>query len=739
MQKYISLLLLLVLTSATTWAQRIIIPNPPNRAGIFELELRDVKIESKIENGVAVTTLEQVFFNPTRNQLQGSYLFPIPDMVSYKDFTMLINGVETKGELLDADKAQKIYEDIVRKSLDPALLEYYQQGVLKVRIFPIQPQSEQTIRLTFRHVLPLDNGQFEFALPLGAGKAENQLENFVVDIELGTKGPLKTLFSPTHEIDIVRKGANEARISMEAESVSLLKQFKLYFGQADKSVGAALQAFKEKEKGDGYFMLQFSPGIEAKQKAIEKDITFVLDASGSMTGEKMEQAQEALKFCVQHLNEGDRFNIVRFSTEATTLFSDLKSADKSNQKEALDYIDHLEAMGGTNIEEALGKALNVQHQSDRPYFIIFLTDGKPTIGETGTDALLKKVKDQNTDHIRIFTFGIGTELNTQLLDKITEQAQGYRTYVLPDEDIEVKVSDFYLKVAYPVLTDLELKVNGNKVQISELYPKNLADLFRGESLTILGKYRGGGQSTFTLTGKQNGKLKAFEYELDFPEKSIEHDYVPPLWGARAVGYLLDQVRLNGQNQELVDEVVRLSKQFGIITPYTSYLILEDEAIQIGSRRLEPEDAVISQRVTPSSRGAFEEQESRYNTGMKKASGKESVIASEEIQDLNHSSNIEMAQSSRERMYYEDDAGVTRNLADGILNVQGRAQYLTNGQWLDAALWSPENQALPERQIKFNSKDYFELLKNEPESAEFLSLGPNVRFVLNGVIWEVIES
>ena len=390
-------------------------------------------------------------------------------------------------------------------------------------------------------------------------------------------------------------------------------------------------------------------------------------------------------------------------------------------------------MGGTNIEEAMQMAFNMKTKEDRPYFVIFLTDGKPTIGETHTDPLLKQIEAANSGNTRVFTFGIGTELNTHLLDKITEMTKGYRSYVMPEEDIEIKVSDFYLKVAYPVLTDVEIKVMG-KVKMHSYYPREIPDLFKGSAVSVLGRYEGHGKSTLLVTGNMNGKKQAFEYELDFPEKTEEYPFVAPLWGSRAVGYLLDQIRLNGESKELIDEVVRISKKYGIITPYTSYLILEDEEIQLSMNTIRSEDAVLMPRATVEQRA---DNEADFGA-MKEKSGEGSVRASEEIQDMNYSENMAQTKTGRSRLEYKDDTGIRRNLADDIVNVNGRAQYLNNGQWLDGALAAVDTRSMATNRVQFNSDDYFKLLKEHPESANFLALGRNVRFLMDGEVWEVYE-
>ena len=183
------------------------------------------------------------------------------------------------------------------------------------------------------------------------------------------------------------------------------------------------------------------------------------------------------------------------------------------------------------------------------------------------------------DQIRIFTFGIGNEINTHLLDKITEMTRAYRTYISPEEDIEVKVSNFYTKVQSPVFTDLKLEFSPN-IKVSKIYPIELPDLFKGSSISIFGRYRGSGKTKIILKGKMRDKIQKFVFDSKSGFKSIsspdseKNDFIPPLWAARRIGYLLDQIRLHGKSKELIDEITELARTYGIITPYTSYLIVE---------------------------------------------------------------------------------------------------------------------------------------------------------------------
>ena len=407
MKKLILTILCSTLISALYAQPGFILPDEPRggRAGLFALELRSIQVNTTITGQSATTAMDQVFYNSSRNQLQGYYYFPIPKDASIDHFSMYINGKETEGELLDAAKAKKIYEDIVRKMQDPALLEYYDQSMFRVRIFPIQPLKEQRVKLTYTQTLTKENGTIEYNFPFKHQLMEQKaIGQASFKINLKSTDKLKTIYCPTHEVEINRKDDFKATLGYEGKDVKSNADFKLYYNTDNSSVGVSMLDYND-ESEDGFFFLNISPGFAEKQKVVEKDIVFVLDCSGSMAGEKMEQARKALNFCVANMNDGDRFNIIRFSTEANSLFESPLKADANNLAKANAFIKRLKPIGGTNIDEALEIALRNKKANDRPYFVVFMTDGKPTLGETNPDALLKKVKTINTDNTRIFTFG----------------------------------------------------------------------------------------------------------------------------------------------------------------------------------------------------------------------------------------------------------------------------------------------------------------------------------------------
>ncbi len=717
------------------------VPNGGVNPALFPLESRSTQVNTGINCLTATTTIKQVFYNPTNRQLEGYFLFPVPKDVIISKFTMDINGKTHEAELLDASKAKQIYEEIVRRSKDPALLEYYGKGMFRVRIFPILPRTEQKIELTYTETLRKDNGTVSYEFPMNTKKySAKPIQQVSFKIDITCDEELKTVYCPTHEVEIIRKGDTKATVGFEAKNVASDRDFQLYFNTNKSKIGLSLLQYNT-QKEDGYFLINMSPGFASKQEIVNKDIVFVMDKSGSMAGEKMDQAKKALRFCVENLNKGDRFEIIPFSTEASSLFGKVSPYTKENKAAAIDFIDGIRPIGGTNIDEALNLAMKAQsEETNRPFFVIFMTDGKPTIGETEEKPLLEKIKKSNKNDVRIFTFGIGTDLNTHLLDKLTESTNAYRTYVLPDEDIEVKVSDFYSKASSPVLTNIEISFDKN-VRVSDVYDKKLPDLFKGGSITLLGRFSGKGKSIVTVSGNVNGKKEEFKYEVTLKEVADDMNFIPNLWASRAVGYLLDQIRLHGENEELVSEVTRLAKKHGIITPYTSYLIIEDEALATRNNRIRPEDQLLRNRAldAPSEDVfAFEEEVATVRSQSKKSKeGFGSVRASREAQALNKAETIAATQQGQERLEYKDKAGNSRNLAENIVNVRGRAMYENNNEWIDASLAMTNSKNLRKNRIKFNSEAYFKLLNNQ-EAKDYLMLGRNVRFIMNNEIYEIYD-
>ncbi len=739
-------------------------PIPAPRPYIFApLEVNFVKVHTKIQDQVAVTSIEQEFYNQNPVRLEGTFVFPVPKGAHLDKFKMDIDGKQVEAELLPADKARGIYEDIVRRMKDPALLEYAGRDLFKVRIFPIEPHSKKNISLSYTELLKADAGLVSYALPLSTEKfSAKPIKTVSVKLDLETKRPLKSIYSPSHSVEVKRDGPNRATAGYEASDVQPDTDFALYFAPEKDDIGLNLLTHKRSGE-DGYFLLLASPGIDVKQQAvIPKDVAFVLDTSGSMSGKKLEQAKKALQFCVENLNDNDRFEVMRFSTEVEPLFDKLVDATKANRSKAEAFVTQLKALGGTAIDDALKKALALrpkEEASSRPYVVIFLTDGRPTIGTTDEDQIVTTVKKENEGRTRVFCFGIGTDVNTHLLDKITEETRAFSQYVLPEENLEVKLSSFYSKIKEPVLANPSLKFTGD-VRTAKLYPSPLPDLFKGEQLVLVGRYSGKGDSAVLVEGNVNGSVKKYTYESRFQEENNENEFIPRLWATRRVGYLLDEIRLHGESSELKDESTELARKYGIVTPYTAYLIVEDESRrnvpqtvrlmpqfeQDAAARREAAQAWHSFQATTSGDSAVAD--AQYGRALKSATAPSEAAANGMAAFRRRygaaggvpvqgsptptvpyaaTSPVPLAQSTQARVV---------QYAQQSQFVAGKTFFQNEKGWIDSAI-----QKLPNAQhirIQFGSADYFDLLKKHPETAPWLALGQNVQFALGNSIYEIGE-
>jgi Ca-activated chloride channel family protein len=739
MRALLAAALLLALT-ASVEARSIMIPK---EAGLPPLELKSQKVSATVDNGVAITKVDQIFTNHTSRQLEATYVFPVPKGGSVTDFALWINGARTKAEMLERGKARAIYEEIVRSRKDPGLLEYLGEDLFQARVFPIPANGDQRVEITYQQQLPVESGLAEYRYPLQA-LAGSPPQELTIDVTVNSQVPLRSVYSPSHSVAVKREGDHSARATFEQTRYSAEADFALFIAVSEKDFGLNLLCSR-KPGEEGYFVLMLAPKQAVDPGAVvNRDLCFVLDTSGSMQGDKMTQAQKALKFCVQALNEGDRFNVIKFSTDVEKYSGKLVAASKDEKANACKWIDRLEALGGTAIDDALTEALGQLKGSDRPSVAVFLTDGKPTVGETDAQAIVKHITGVNDSRTRLFVLGVGDDLNAKLLDQLAGDNRGVPVYIGPKEDLEVKVSDFYGKISHPVLTDLA--IDCGTVKTSYLYPSKLPDLYKGSQLAVYGRYAEGGDTTVKLTGTINGKKVEFAYPAKFAKEELERDFIPRLWATRRVGYLLEQIRRNGEQAELKDEVITLAKRYGIVTPYTAYLVVEDEsqlAMQPVRRRGGPEPmdegvsfesrtdlptggaagAPAAAPAPPAPFGSKFERayrnvaDSVSYSKMKESvsrfidtdSGAEGVAASKAVQELKQA----------------DASSKPANVVALEKGIEGRTFTFKDGVWIDSA-YQP---GMEELRIKYGSPAYFDLVLSHTELKKALAVGERVIVVV----------
>ena len=685
-------------------AQGIIVTRQRQMPRFETLRIEKHHVNISIENQLATTKIDQVFANPNNFQMEGTYLFPLPDDVAVSDFVLYIDGKPVKGELLAKDRARSIYEGIVRSMQDPALLEYIGTRAFQARVFPIPPNGERRIQLEYSQVISVDSGLAKYTYPLRTDKFTHQtVGSLAVLVDLKSKHALKTIYSPSHEVAVNRKDDHRAKISYEGTNVHVKRDFVCYYSLSDKDFGIDLITHRDGTDEDGFFMLLISPKYEVKKTdVIEKDFIFVLDRSGSMKGPKIEQAKKALRFCVNSLNDGDRFNLILFNTDIEP-FSDKLVSVKQERENALAFVDDIVGNGGTNINDALLAAVADKPDSKRPRIIVFLTDGEATVGETDTARILKNVSGENNDKSRIFVFGVGYDVNVNLLDKMAEQNGGTRQYVKPKENLEVAVSSFFTKVSEPILVNLALDIQNIKTK--NLYPQKLPHLFRGSQLTVLGRYAGTGKTKLILRGDINGKKHEFSNSAKFPKQESDHQFLPALWAQRKVAYLVDEIRLNGENKELIEEITRLSEKYGIMTPYTSFLVTEDGPQRGRSTQFS--------RVREAETGTTPLSAVQIRSPKLARSVAKQVADSVQLQELQTQTQV-------------------AETAVSVQQVKNKTFHLQDKVWVDS-IHKPETKT---RKIEFGSDAYFDLLKKEPELTKYLAIGKHVIVCYKRTCYEI---
>ncbi|MHC4942718.1 MAG: VIT and vWA domain-containing protein [Planctomycetota bacterium] len=731
--------LLLACTFSPALADGFIVLRPP-RPDIVPIPLavkyHHVKVD--VDDQIAVTTVDQVFVNPNRMRLEGTYIFPLPEGAAVSEMSMWINGKEMAGEMLPRDEANKIYTDIVRSMKDPAILEYLGSRMFRMRIFPIEPGEEKRVKIEYTERLEQDSGLVTYRYPLSTEKFSSQpLDEVLIDMNVRSAVPLKSLFSPSHDVDVFRKSDHHAQVSYEAKRVTPDKDFVLYYGLSRERFGATLVASKSKTK-DGYFALFLAPNFEIdEQEILPKDVVFVVDTSGSMKEParkpwKIDQVKDALRFCINSLNPRDRFNIVAFSTGTRSYRSVLQALSDDVRAEAFTFIDSLDARGGTNIHEALKTALAMNTGDEsRPFVVVFLTDGLPTVGDLQKPEDLVDFARKNAgQQTRLFAFGVGYDVNTHLLDRLAQENRGDRIYVSPEESIEVKVSAFYDKISCPVLSDIKLAID--QVETYDLYPIEVPDLFRGSQLVIYGRYKGSGHAAIRVKGAMQGERSTFVYEANFPLLQESHSQIPRLWATSKIGYLLDQLRLKGidvtsgqkpqgSDRELMDEIVTLATEFGIVTPYTAMLVLEDTRT---NRR--PPTPAARVFLNASEDAEFSKEVSDKLESLGYTTGKASVKLSKAAREM-------------QRGYMAPGAGGSTVFNRVIepektfKQVGDKTFVLVHGVWQDSLY----TEGMETRKVKFLSQDYFDLIQDESKLARYFSAGDRVVVLFKGEAIEIV--
>ncbi|MCG3138742.1 MAG: hypothetical protein HJJLKODD_02610 [Phycisphaerae bacterium] len=666
----------------------LIAPKENRTLGLYSVPFHHVDI--KINDQVAKVQVNQAFYNPQSHELEVEYLFPLPEDAAVDSFVMMVDGREMPGKILDRDEARRIYEGIVRSKKDPALLEYMGRGLFKTSVFPLPPGQQRQVTITYSQLCRQEYDVVHLVYPLTTEKFSAQpLQELKITGQITSRQAIKNIYSPSLPVTITRPDENTAQFSYEQRQVLPREDFHLYYGVSADDVGLSLLSYRPSSAEPGYFLLLASPKVKQTDSAVlPKTVLLVLDQSGSMSGQKIEQAKASLRFILDRLRPEDNFNIITYSSEVSVFKEELQAANSASLNEARQYVDRISAGGSTNIDAALQRAMSMLKPGGQPSYVLFLTDGLPTAGEQREAAIAENCQRLNQVHARLMVFGVGDDVNARLLDRLSTDNFGTSVYVRPAEDIEAPVANLYSRISDPVLSDVQLEFSG--LDSSLTYPRQLPDLFRGQQLVVVGRYHQSGMMTVKLSG-QVGTTR-HEYlqtvQMDDRQALTASSFVEKLWAERRVGYLLNEIDLHGQNKELVDEIVRLSTRYGILTPYTSFLA--DEGIELADAeenglRLRSE----LENLGTTSGDAGVGQRASKNGYMQKS-----------------------APASAGRQIAVDYLGKERELST-VYNIGTRTYFFKSNRWIDSTV-TPEQEKQAVKLVQF-SDEYFEVIRQLPAS------------------------
>lgn len=606
-------------------AANIVIPQGRTirtRTGIEAVGIQSVHADISIEDQVATTTLEIVLSNASGSALETEMVLPVPEGAIVKGFVLDgIKSNEGQARILPREEARRIYESIVRQTRDPGLVEFLGTAAIRTSVFPVPANGTQKLRLSYEQIIKVDGNRVDYVLPRTESVTASGTQ-WTASISVKNAKPIGAVYSPSHQWTVERKGAGEIKMTIAKEQGNAPGSLRMSYVLSGSNDGMSTTVFTYPDpdvaggKG-GYFLIVASPGTVGDRPKVKRDVTVVIDRSGSMQGQKIEQAKKAALQTISALDNGESFNIIDYS-DAVKAFNPtavVKNAD--TLKNASDYINNIKAVGGTNLHDALIESLYVKpvDTSAMP-LVLFLTDGRATIGQTAEIAICDNAAKANQFNRRVFSFGVGFDVNAPLLTTVAEAARGTSTFVMPDEDVEVKVGKVFRQLSGPTLasptfTDTSAK-RGKSSLVAEVMPATLPDLFEGDQLVIVGQYLTTSSGTITLAGQSFGNAATHNITIDPGTASVRNAFVPRLWAGRKIAFLTDQIRRMGADssaashaaevKELTDEVVRLSTRWGILTEYTAFLA--DETTNLADAGTVRELAAAPAAAAASDRGGM---------------------------------------------------------------------------------------------------------------------------------------
>ncbi len=539
--------------------------------GVLEIESHSATVT--INNGVAVTEVTQVFRNTEDRQVEALYTFPVPKGASVANFSMWINGKEMIGEVLEKKRAREIYESYKQTFRDPGLLEQTDYKTFQMRIFPIGPQAKQKVKIRYYQELDCDNDWMTYTYPLSTvahrGRKSKTTGKFSLTLHAKSQIPIVAMESPSHKKDFViaKHGDSYRQASLETKGGDLNRDVVLAWRLSRPKTGLDMICSKT-DGEDGYFCLTLTAGEELDDKAEPMDYVFILDISGSMADEgKLSISRDCIGAFVAELGEKDRFEIITFNVTPATLFNKLLSAGADAKQKAREFLSSRRAGGGTVLRPALIAAYKYR-DPDRPLNVVIFSDGMTEQDERSE--LLAAIR-QKPSNARVFCVGVGNEVNRPLLKQLAEDAGGLAAFLSRGDNFDRQAKAFRRKLTRPAMTSVKITFDGDEAY--DVEPRKLPNLYHGTPLRMYGRYCKTGPAKITVRAEIGGQEFIRNLTVTLPPKDTSNPEIERMWAWRKVRRLLDESKSSAN----IDEVVRLGEGYSIVTEYTSFIVLENDA------------------------------------------------------------------------------------------------------------------------------------------------------------------
>ena len=589
------------------------------RGGGPPIAVESHRVEAIVEDGLARTTVRQTFVNHGARALEAIYTFPLPEGAALLDVAMEVGGQRLEGLLAERQRARKVYDDIVRTRRDPALVEQIGRDTFRLSVFPVVPEMETVVEISWIQQVPLTDGVFRYVFPLTlGGRATKTERDFSATVRMRSAVAFTDVQASRSDVQLVRVSPFEVLASLEESGATLDRDLVVTGRIATPTASLAVKTFRDASGADGWFQAVITPPPVREDELLPRDVILVIDTSGSMGSDgKMEQAKTSARWLLDHLRPTDRVNVIRFSSDVVAFAPAPVAATPDNLAKLAGFVQGLSPLGSTALGDAvLAAATQDAGGPGRAHTIVLLTDGLPTVGEMRPAKLMEFAKAGAKNGLRLFPFGVGPDVDAGLLRGMAAAGEGRAEVFRPGGEIVTRLTSFLARTSSPVLGDLVLFVDG--VDVYDVFPRPLPNAYLGEQVTITGRYRGAGRGTVSIAATRRGRPTAMTATTDFGAAAHGSPSVAHLFAQRKLAFLEEARRLRlglgddayyaaldrgaySTADEIVQEMIAVSLGHGVQCAYTSFLVLLPE----DRHRLDPRD---TQAVTAALTRAREQME-----------------------------------------------------------------------------------------------------------------------------------